>query len=441
MRRQKRRARFIKERAILGRFVQAISDGEYDAISKASRACVKELGTALAYKTVYAYLEENTLGARRGAANSPWTRAEQAVVDRFIQALLRGRYRDAREAADACAAEFDRLRRRPGAVRPAAPRTRQAIFIRIYEGARAAGRRPTQKPWHPAEVRVTDRHARALARGCFADAQAAAAACSAELSRLATRPQVRTLVAIRGRVVRRAKELGWSWAGSRMLRSERRLLEEYAGRAARDRDPGLKELVSECHSRIIRVYGRLLSGRTSASEWRVPPTRRAVESYIERRATELGRQLMSAWRPDEDAIVDRYALALLDGEYKDGDAAAFACHRELARQRRRWRLADPRRYRSTLARSRQAVHFHIVELAHGHHRCWPKALWTRVEMRVLRSWIPWYRRNHHRRASSPKKTVAAGIQEELERLGCRRTVAACYGQFTKEWRRILRQAD
>jgi hypothetical protein len=44
----------------MGRFAQAIIDGEYDAISKASRACVKELGAALAYKTVYSYLEKNT---------------------------------------------------------------------------------------------------------------------------------------------------------------------------------------------------------------------------------------------------------------------------------------------------------------------------------------------------------------------------------------------
>jgi hypothetical protein len=161
-----------------------------------------------------------------------------------------------------------------------------------------------------------------------------------------------------------------------------------------------------------------------------------VKCFIERRAPELGRQLISVWRADEDAVVGRYALALLDGEYRDGDAAALACCRELARQRRRWRSADPRRYRRALARSREAVHTHIVELAHEHHRCWPKALWTGAEMRVLRSWIPWYRRNHHRRNSSPTKTVAAGIQEELERLGSRRTVAACYGQFTKQWRRL-----
>jgi len=262
------RTRFLRQRAIMDRFVQAIRDGRYDAISKASRACVKELGAVLAYKTVYAYLEKNTLEDRRGSANSPWTREEQTIVDRFLRALLRGRYRDAAEAAEACAAEFDRLRRRSAAICPVVPRTRQAFFIRIYEGACLSGRRPTQKPWHPAESRVLNRHARALAQGRFADAPAAAVACRAELSSLAARPQVRTLFAIQRGLERQAKELGWSWADSRMLRPEHRLLEEYAGRAARHRRPGLKELVSECHSRIIRSYERLRSGYASANEWR-----------------------------------------------------------------------------------------------------------------------------------------------------------------------------
>lgn len=435
------RKRFFEQRAIMDRFVQAIRDGKYDAISKASRACVRELGAALAYGTVYSYLEKNTFGGRRYAANSRWTREEQAVVNKFVRALLRSRYRDAGEAADACAAEFDRLRRRPGAVRPVVPRTRQAILVRIYEGACAAGRGPTQMPWHPAELSVLDGHARALAQGRFADAQAAAAACGTELSKLATRPQVRTLIAIQSRLERQAKKLGWSWAGSRKRRPEHRILEEYAGRAAASRNPGIKELVSDCHSRITRVYDGLRPEDTLIGGRLASPTRGAVESYIVRRARELGRQLISLWRADEDAVVDRYVLALLDGEYRDGDAAALACHRELARQRRRWRRVDPRRYRSTMARTREAVHTHIVELAHKRHRGWPKAVWTKAEMRVLRSWIPWYRRNHHRRNSSPKRTVAAGIQEELERLGSRRTVAACYGQFTKEWRELHRPVD
>jgi hypothetical protein len=190
----------------------------------------------------------------------------------------------------------------------------------------------------------------------------------------------------------------------------------------------------------MMVYDRLRAEHPTGRDGYSRPSRRGVERYIERRARELGRHLIDRWRPDEDAVIDRYAQALLDGEYEDGDAAALRCHRELVRQRRRWRSTDPSRYKHTLARSCEAVHTRLCELAHVHRRSWPKAAWSKEEMRVLWRWVPWYRKHRRSRGFAAMNTAAEGIQEELERLGCRRSVPACFGRFSKEWRRLQEQA-
>jgi hypothetical protein len=223
------------------------------------------------------------------------------------------------------------------------------------------------------------------------------------------------------------------------LPRERLLLDEYARRAASGRNVGLKKLVDECHARIVSVYERFASSRTPPRVGYAPPNRIAVESYIERQAPRLGRRLMSAWHRDEDVVVDRYAQALLDGKYERADFAAVACGRALARLRRRWRTTAPERYSRSLARSDEAVHTRICELAHAHRRTWPKAAWTEQELQVLRKWIPWYRKYRRSRAFSALQTVADGAQEELERINCRRTADACYGRFQKAWSQLLRQ--
>ena len=438
MQRRRRRAWSPEERDVLDRFVQAIKDGEYDALARATRACLSALeevrvpgAPARDRWTVYGYLQRKTRSSRFHSANSFWTGEEQAVVDRYVKALFAGRYRTALKAAEACEKELTRL-----PTRPVVPRTRQAIFIRIVEGARAAGRNSHRIHWSRAELRIVERHAQALARGRFRDGGAAAAACHAQIRQLVPQHPARTRVAVRRKLEDRAQELGWSWPETRFLPRERALLDEYTRRAATGKGVSLKSLVNECHARIVKVYEHLASSRTSARVGYEPPDRTAVESYIERRAPRLGRRLMSRWRADEDAVVDRHALALLNGKYEDAHTAARACTEELARLRTSWRKSDSRRYARVLSRTGEAVHTRICELARTHGRGWPCSLWTGPELKVMRSWIPWYRKHRRSRAFPALKTAAEGIQEEIERLGCRRSFEACYGRFQKEWSQL-----
>jgi hypothetical protein len=433
------------ELRVIGRFVQAVADGRYDAIAKAARACLQELerirpgsAPARSYLTVYSHLFSGARSARRGSLNSFWTPAEQAVVDRSVKALVLGRFRTAQEAADACHGEFTRRWQRRPATSPVVPRTRQAIFMRILKGAQAAGYTSIRERWTPAEVRVLNRHVEALVRGRFSGAGAAAASCHAEMNRLLPRPPARTRLAVRDRLERRARRLGWKWNTTRWQPQVRRLLETYARKTAQDRNTSLKAMVRACHKRISCVYDSFRAGHPSARDGYVRPTFSAVKSFLERRAGELGRHFSENWRPDEEAVVDRYARALLDGEYENGDVAALACRMELADIRRRWRKADPRRYNRTRERSYLAVHERICELAHAHKRRWPKTAWTAEETRVLRRWFPWYRKHRRARDFPAMKTAAEGIQEELERLGSRRSVPACFGRFAKEWLRRQR---
>ena len=149
MQRRKRRAWFPEERAILDRFVSSVAAGRFDTLAAATRACLSELekvrmpgAPARGKGTVCSYLQRKTWPSRLRSANSFWTSEEQAVVDRCVKALIAGRYRTALKAAEACEKELTRL-----PTRPVVPRTRQAIFIRIAEGARAAGRNSHRIHW------------------------------------------------------------------------------------------------------------------------------------------------------------------------------------------------------------------------------------------------------------------------------------------------------
>jgi len=66
--RRKRRAWSSEERVVLDHFVQAIKNGKYDALARATRACLDELAKVRAPVaaardrwTVYGYLQRRTI--------------------------------------------------------------------------------------------------------------------------------------------------------------------------------------------------------------------------------------------------------------------------------------------------------------------------------------------------------------------------------------------
>jgi len=92
-------------------------------------------------------------------------------------------------------------------------------------------------------------------------------------------------------------------------------------------------------------------------------------------------------------------------------------------------------FRRTRPRTLEAAYSRVCLLAHGLEGRWPRTRWTDAEMQACRQWIRWYDRYRGVRRLSPWKTVAQGLQEEVERLGCNRTVTACWARFRKEWKR------
>jgi len=441
------------ELRVLDRHLAGLLAGSHASLAEAVRACLSEFtrlrrsprGSSASpprtYQTVYTRFWRDLRSSRRGSRDSFWTADEQGVVDRFVRALVRGRYRRAQDAAEACHREFARLRQlHPLVWRARTPRTVGGVFMRVVEGARAAGRDSQRVRWTDAELAVLNRHARALACGRFRDARAAAASCHAEINRLVPRPPRRVRTGVCVRLELATHVLGWHMDDTRWLPGERDLLEKYALVAARGKEVTIRASAQACQAAIARLYQRFRARHPSDRDGYVQRTYKTIHSYIEQRAGELGRKVDARWSAEEDAAMGRYALALLDGQYRDGKAAARACRRELATLRRGWREADPHRYSRTRMRSYCAVRHRIVELAHAHERRWPKTAWNKEELAIMRSWLPWYRRHRGSRGFPAMRVAAEGIQEELESLGSRRSVAACYGMFQQTWSRLNRPA-
>jgi len=117
-----------------------------------------------------------------GRISPNYSPQENAVIDRYVQALRQGKYDTAAEAARDCCRDLARLRREhAGASWAAVPRKPSAVAHQLGIRAQATGRRGFGAAWAPQEQEVVDRYARALTRNRYRIARQAAAACLEEL--------------------------------------------------------------------------------------------------------------------------------------------------------------------------------------------------------------------------------------------------------------------
>ena len=111
-----------------------------------------------------------------GAEFAPWSAAGVRIIDRFARALVSGRYPSIVAATRACRPALERAgqlgNRTDGGLR--AKLRKQAL------GMNKAGFRPR---WNAEELRVLDRFARAIIRGAYPTASAAAEPCRRALER------------------------------------------------------------------------------------------------------------------------------------------------------------------------------------------------------------------------------------------------------------------
>jgi hypothetical protein len=111
-----------------------------------------------------------------GSEFAPWSAAGVRIIDRFARALVSGRYPSIVAATRACRYAVERAgllgNRTDGGLR--AKLRKQAL------GMRKAGFRPR---WSAEELRILDRFARAIIRGAYLTASAAAEPCRRALER------------------------------------------------------------------------------------------------------------------------------------------------------------------------------------------------------------------------------------------------------------------
>ena len=372
--------------------------------------------------------------ARRRQRFQRWTVPESKIIERYVAALVAGRYRRLQDAVDACTQEVDRQReRRPDAGWPAVPRQKSAVRYRLREEAKSAGWVSLRVHWDRAETATLRRYVRALMEGHFRDTWSAARACLRDLASLhRPGPAVsRTPKAVRDRLVLLARSLGWSQSATRWLPEERRILERYVQALVDGRYVSPSLAARDCSAELDRLHQRLR--RESSTRGFFPRRVGTIANYLHRWSRGRGRPVVADWTDAEVRVIRRHAQGLASGEHKDGRAAASACFLELqALRRRQWRL-----FRRIRPRAKTSVSRQLRLFAHETGERWPKSGWTAEELRVLRRWVRWYERHRGVRRLRPWATAAEGLQEELELMHSRRSVEACAARLWKERRRLL----
>lgn len=119
----------------------------------------------------------------------PWRTEETVIRDRYVAALVAGRFGNAKQAAEKCTTELERLHRRmlkaaPGRYANTLPRTYSAVLRELNERARRLDLPRYGDKWRLQERRSIERHARGVPAGRYRTWMDAARACHAELRRL-----------------------------------------------------------------------------------------------------------------------------------------------------------------------------------------------------------------------------------------------------------------
>jgi hypothetical protein len=369
-----------EENRILDRYARRFLSGEFPSVHSASEQCMRELAVvyrnsptlrAKTFKTVWTDL---TRRVHRKGAPSLLKRAspvEEAAVNRYVDALLRGRYAKVTDAAADYFRELQRLwQRQPEPAWGGLKRDLQTACIRLGARARAAGRIAYLSAWTPAETRVLERFARALARGHYCDAGQAAAACRKELARLhVSDPRShgpRTQRAVWGMLCPLARKLGWSGAHSQLHPAEDRLLDSFVDGLAQGRYRTQREAANACCDELKQLRRRLPTLR--------PKARATISLYLMQRLHARGiRPAAPRWQRNEEEAVDAYAKALAEGRYRDAIAAATAF---LGQQVRKKRGSQ------AMALSRVAAKIGILARRFCVPR--PQGRWTATEKEILK---------------------------------------------------------
>ena len=215
------------------------------------------------------------------------------------------------------------------------------------------------------EERVVQGYVLAVGRGVYRSAVEAAEPCRRDLAGLGIVQrswEPRTIMALRGLLVKRLHSAGITWSSSDWTADEMTVARRYARAVVEGRLPDAWTAAIKCHSALARPSAKA-KGLSAAQAGPEPRCRRslfAIASRIRQEARKAGwPSFFRPWRPEEKAIRDRYVAELVEGRFRTAKLAAAACTKELARLHHRRRKSPA--YVGTLPRSYIAV---LQELNH-----------------------------------------------------------------------------
>ena len=342
----------------------------------------------------------------------------------FVTGLVQGRYRSAREAAHLAATSLAPLAKpqsanaEPGTGgKPASPLNWRTLHKRILAQAEAQGWRDAHG-WSKQELAILNDFGRDVVQGRYRNAMVAARAYLGGLEDLQRRfpgarwlKMDRTLNGVFLKLVKRLKQKsGWSEA----LWPEPEF--EFAERFARGVVAGRYPRALDAARDFLRARDELRQQHPEIVWLRRRRSLKSAQRVIVERAHRMGwSKLVVQWGGPEKQVADRYARAIVRGEYRSVLQAGRPCLQELARLHRE----HPDERWSRAARPLKAVQ-------------------SLLQQRVKRLGVP----RHGSRWSSGENAILDRYAQRVGTPGYRRLTDAakdCARELARRHRRELRR--
>jgi hypothetical protein len=305
------------ERQVIDRFAHAIVEGRYRHVKDAVPECQRELrqvapesprtDTAVAWR-VLCRAYDFGLPRRKHL----FTNQESRRLNRYASGLVRGKYPNAGTAAR----RYMRACERAGI---AVHHQFKSVHAHITALARAKGYVPvSSRPrLSPEEICIIDGLSLAVSRDVYPNGSAAVGDCIRAL----TDAGVNCLLSKRAlarRINAGARNRGWVSKHGPWNVQDVRTMQRFARALAAGRYPTIAAAARACRRSLERA------GRLETQEGnRVAPRIRHFVLAVR------GKQFRPRWQPDELRILDRFARALVRGEYTTPGAARAQCRRAL----------------------------------------------------------------------------------------------------------------
>jgi hypothetical protein len=311
-----------------------------------------------------------------------WSNQELEVVDRFARAVVSGEYPNVKAALPACRSELER-------VEPVARRTDVAVAWRVLCRAYDMGLARRKHFWTRGESRLVKSHASALARGEYPDTPTAVCYVKGALVRagLGLRHPDKVL---QQRVHDNARKMGMEPVAPKFGPTETTIIARFSRALARNEYPNGTSAAAECSRAYVRAG---INHRRSLA---------VLAVRINAGARTMGWiPVHRPWSASGTRVIDRYAWALVSGEYPSIAAAVRACQESLKRARE-----FGSRTEAGLARKLRAE-----AMRRGQPQSRPR--WKRNELRVVDKFARACIQGKYPNAAA----AAAGCRRALERAG------------------------